>query len=525
MAGPKRIRENWFAFAAFTAFAIGFSVWTWLVFGTTVTASMDASSLTPRLAPDSNGAQLMAAWALFTHPFVVTLGTAGLAWWAFRRRLRDLSLGVLVGVVLAWGGNSVVKQLVGRERPPSPLDHLLTYSGSSYPSSHVAVVTAAAIMVIATTTTTRQSRWTILGWRIAGFAMIASVAYNRWVLNAHYASDLIGGLLFGGAAASLSLFGFGVHMQPLLRKPPEPAVRGRRVALIVNPAKVTDLATFRRHVEFELEAAHCDEPIWLETKRSDPGREMAREARAQGADLVLVAGGDGTVRVVASALAGTGIPVALIPAGTGNLLARNLGVPLDEPSALRTALEGTPTAVDLVKVTIDGDAESSTHFCAMAGVGIDAEVMSSTNADLKRAVGSAAYFIAAAQHIRPEPRDVWVTVDDGEPAHHRYSIAVVGNIGILQGGLQLIPGASATDGLLDFIIASPEGTLDFASMAAKAITRVGQQSERVQHVKAHRVTMRLDEPVPYELDGDTAGRVTVFEAVVVPGALTLMLPA
>ena len=232
---------------------------------------------------------------------------------------------------------------------------------------------------------------------------------------------------------------------------------------------------------------------------------------------------NGTVRAVASALARTGIPIGLVPAGTGNLLARNLGVPLDEPSALRTALEGEPTPVDLVKVTIDGDDEGSQHFCGMAGVGIDAEVMAATNPDLKRAVGSAAYFIAAAQHLRPEPRNAVITIDDQEPFHRSYTLAVVGNIGILQGGLQLIPGASATDGLLDLVVASPDGVLDVASMAARVLTRA-EQSERVLHIRARKVRISLDEPIPYELDGDTAGRATVFEAEIVPGALTLMLP-
>src|SRR4029453_8530394 len=113
-----------------------------------------------------------------------------------------------------------------------------------------------------------------------------------------------------------------------------PAAPLRRAAVIFNPTRVTDWITFRRHVEYELKTRGWDRALWLETTTDDPGQAMTAQAVRENVDLVLGAGGDGTIRIICSGLANTGIPFGLIPAGTGNLLARNIGIPLDEVAAL-----------------------------------------------------------------------------------------------------------------------------------------------------------------------------------------------
>lgn len=114
----------------------------------------------------------------------------------------------------------------------------------------------------------------------------------------------------------------------------------RQSAVVFNPVKVAD--DFRDTVSRRLSEAGWSEPLWLETAEDDPGRSMTAKAREAGVDLVLAAGGDGTVRVVADGLAGTSIALGVIPAGTGNLLARNLDLPLDEGAAVEVAFAGTP---------------------------------------------------------------------------------------------------------------------------------------------------------------------------------------
>jgi diacylglycerol kinase family enzyme len=127
--------------------------------------------------------------------------------------------------------------------------------------------------------------------------------------------------------------------------------------------------------------------LWLETSVEDPGRAMTRQAVAEQVDLVIGAGGDGTIRYVADGLACSGIPLGLVPAGTGNLLARNLDLPLEEVDAIEVALSGQVRQIDLVKITVDDRAPE--HFAVMAGIGVDAMIMDETDEDLKDKVGSA----------------------------------------------------------------------------------------------------------------------------------------
>ena len=148
----------------------------------------------------------------------------------------------------------------------------------------------------------------------------------------------------------------------------------RQSAVIFNPIKVAD--DFRDTVSRRLSEAGWSEPLWLETAEDDPGRSMAAQAREAGVDLVLAAGGDGTVRVVADGLAGSKITMAVLPSGTANLLALNLGIPKPLDQALDVALAGHTKTVDLIKISVDGN--EGEHYAVMAGVGVDAMIMDET---------------------------------------------------------------------------------------------------------------------------------------------------
>jgi diacylglycerol kinase (ATP) len=511
--------------------AVAYALWTWLAFTWRPLIALDQRWLAPRLDPTSPIAEIAGAWALVTWPGLVYSALASLGIWAYRHRLRQLAIALFLIIPLGWGGSAFFKVVLHRERPEHRLD-LLTSSGYAYPSGHTLAIVAATIAVGAVFAVTRQSPRRRLLWTLGGGALAISVAFDRWLTGSHYVSDIIGGALLGAFVASLSLVVAGVQVPvphelvtELVRSraiSPIPRAEQKRCAVIYNPARVTDWVTFRRHVSYELKTRGWQPPWWLETTQEDPGRAMALQAVEQGVHLVLVAGGDGTVRVVCSALAGTGIPLGLIPAGTGNLLARNLGIPLDEAAALSVAFDGMDKPIDLVKVTFDDVA--SDHFAVMAGIGLDAMIMQGTNPDLKKAVGSAAYFLSAAQNAKHPALQTRIEIDDEPAIGRRAHVIVIGNVGYLQANIPLIPDAKADDGLLDVIVASPRKIRDWVRLTARVLTRQRRPDNQLDRLTGHRVKITVDPPDHYQMDGDTVGECSSLLAEVQPGALLLRVP-
>ncbi|MGI3782907.1 MAG: phosphatase PAP2 family protein, partial [Janthinobacterium lividum] len=283
---------------------LAFVVWTGLVLGFPAVPALDRLLLAPPLTPGSALAQISAAFSLLTYPGLVYGAVAGLAVWAWQRRLRQLCLALVLMIVLGWGGYGVVKIVVRRSRPERALD-VLTAHGYAYPSGHVTAIVCATIAVGAAMAVTRQAVSTRFAWQVAAIVIIAVVALDRWVTSAHWFSDLVGGALFGGLVATVSLLLAGVHV-PLphdfvteivrARAPlPEDHV-SRRAAVIYNPSRVVDWVTFRRHVEYELKTRGWERTLFLETTPEDPGHAMTAYAVREGVDLVLGAGGDGTIR-------------------------------------------------------------------------------------------------------------------------------------------------------------------------------------------------------------------------------------
>jgi diacylglycerol kinase (ATP) len=301
----------------------------------------------------------------------------------------------------------------------------------------------------------------------------------------------------------------------------EQASQSRRCAVIYNPTKVSD--KFRGLVEDSLQRNGWSNTLWLETSAEDPGRAMTRQAVAEQVDLVIAAGGDGTIRYVADGLAHTGIPMGLVPAGTGNLLARNLDLPLEEGDAIEVALDGQLRVVDLVRITVD-DREPE-HFAVMAGIGVDAMMMDETNEDLKDKVGSAAYFVAAGKALGRLPIRLKVQLDNNRPVRRHAMLCVIGNVGTLRGNLTLIPGASPDDGLLDLYIASPRRFRHWVKLALRLITRRAKKDDQVDQHMGKRVRIMIDGKDNYQLDGDVVGESTTLDAEVQPGALTICVPA
>jgi diacylglycerol kinase (ATP) len=512
---------------------VAFLGWSVLLFSWPALLALDNRLVAPPLDPMSNQAQIAAAFALLTWPGIEYAVLVGLAIWAYQRRLRSLTLALLLTVALGWAATDLIKWTVARPRPPDHLD-VMTAWGYAYPSGHMVGVVAFCIAIGAVFRVSRSSPRARLRWTVGSTVLILAVALDRWFLGAHYIGDIVGGALLGGFVATFALVVCGVSV-PIPHTAVVEIVRDRReaanppsvtdqkrCAVIYNPVKVTDWTVFRRHVEYELKTRGWARPLWLETTADDPGRAQTAQAVAAGVDLVVGAGGDGTVRVICSGLAGTGIPFGVVAAGTSNLLARNLGIPRDEAAALRVAFDGTDKAIDLVRLTADGGPEE--HFAVMAGVGIDAVIMQDTNPDLKKTVGSAAYFVSAAKNANHPALHTSIRVDDRPVLRRKASVIVIGNVGLLPSGILLIPDAKPDDGLLDVLVASPRTLRDWVRLTAQVVTRRERGDDQLDRLTGRRVEITVEPRDQYQLDGDTAGECATLVAEIDPGALIVRVP-
>lgn len=331
-----------------------------------------------------------------------------------------------------------------------------------------------------------------------------------------------------------------------------------RVAIIVNPTKFDDVEALRRRAQQACARAGWAEPLWLETTAEDPGPGQAKQALDEGVDLVCPLGGDGTVRTVGSALTGTGVPIGLLPGGTGNLLARNLGLPIDSlEKAFQVALTGRDAPIDtcrleLVRPTsaqlasrfqdeddpaknVDFDdavddrgseeVREQHRFLVMAGLGFDAEVMAAAPERLKARVGWLAYLVAGLQHLKGPQFTIAFRTDQQQMTRRRVRSIMVGNVGKLQGGMELLPDAEADDGTLDAVLLSPEGMVGWGAMIAQLATRQRFGHSRVDHFQGQEIQVVSDKPVEIEVDGDILGTAIAMRVSVDPGSLLVRLPA
>jgi diacylglycerol kinase family enzyme len=323
------------------------------------------------------------------------------------------------------------------------------------------------------------------------------------------------------------------------------AAGSRWAAVVYNPVKI-DVDGLRPIVELTAVAEGWGETRWVATSVEDPGAGLTRVLVEWGAGLVLAAGGDGTVRSVAEALVGTGVPLGILPSGTGNLLARNLDLPLSDVSrSVTIAFTGTTRDIDIGEARIArGDGSTDSHaFLVMAGVGIDAQIMANTNPALKRAVGWLAYVDAGLRAI-PVSRPFRVRYRlQGHSEHSAHvSTVIVGNCGLLPGGIELLPGASVDDGLLDIAVLQPKGLVGWlqvwrrVSWQNRALRRfsIGRQiieanqrggaGKTITYLRSSGVTIGLDDPNAVELDGDDFGSGTAVAFSTRPRALAVRVP-
>ena len=283
------------------------------------------------------------------------------------------------------------------------------------------------------------------------------------------------------------------------------------VAAVLNPAKIDDLTALKAAI-----TARCDEePTWYETTPADTGASQAAAAVAAGARLVLVCGGDGTIAACAGALAGAGVAMAVVPVGTGNLLARNLGIPLEVPAALDVAFGTAERMIDVLEA-------AQQRFVVMAGLGFDAALIRDTDDDLKERLGWFAYIGGLARALRRSPRArLTITVDDGVPVRTEAVGVLVGNVGQLEAGITLMPEASPDDGELDVLVLAPRTARDWPVLAWRILRGRPDAGPQADIRRGKRVRITSAVAVPIEFDGEFRGEATELRVEVLAAALTV----
>ena len=468
------------------------------------------------------------------------LVVAAFAGW---RRERRVAGWILLSGVLVIAGNALVKLAFRRPRPlwDEPIHEI---GGFSFPSGHAAgaglLATVGILLTIILTHRGLRRRLLIGAWVLLGLLIGA----DRIVLGVHYLSDVVAGLCLGTA---VTIAVWVLLVPDASRIPHELAVltgTGRkRVAVILNPAKIGDVNDFKARVLEVAAREGWKQPLWYETTLDDPGPGQAQAALEEGVDLIVAAGGDGTVRAVCEEAARTGVAVGILPHGTGNLLARNLGLPLNIRDALDVAFGGQDKAIDLATfrantvlddpagetvtdedADIDEPAGTDTCFLVMAGLGMDAEIMTGVDDQLKQRVGWFAYFVSGLKALRFPAMRVEISVDDSEFKRFRARTVVVGNVGFLQGGIPLLPDAQIDDGMLDVVVIAPKRFIGWLAIIVRVIGRQRRTNKRLDRLSGEKVVIRAERPMPMQLDGDPVGSGTEITIAVQHGVLLVRVP-
>jgi diacylglycerol kinase (ATP) len=315
-------------------------------------------------------------------------------------------------------------------------------------------------------------------------------------------------------------------MQTRSKGPAAPTKRPRSpIVVIVNPSK--------RRSDEALDAIRqaCREaglpsPTVLQTTVEHPGGLQAREAIASRAELVIAAGGDGTVREIASVLAGTDIALGVVPIGTANLLARNLGLrPSDLARNAAHAVSGHDRSIDVGRIWLDiPDQHNPPHeavFLVVAGFGMDAAAISKTSEVLKRRLGWVAYFDSLARRVFEISDRIEMSLDNGPARCMELRTLMIGNCGLIPAGIRLIPNAVLDDGMLDVVIMTPTTPIGWIPIAGKILLRHKYKIASLLHHPARNVTLRPSHPLAVQLDGDVIDAVSAARISIEPGALRI----
>jgi len=360
----------------------------------------------------------------------------------------------------------------------------------------------------------------------------------------------VAALLVALVALILTLGNRQTLAERLVKTPPdhEPVEAGdertRPLVVIYNPVKNIDIAAFTQLVEGMAAETGYRDVRWVETTIDDPGTGQARQAAADGAGIVIAAGGDGTVRAVAAGLTGTDVALGIVALGTGNLLARNLDLPISSTEAMvRAALTGSTHPMDIGYLeadplsdieraaVADDEAEgvpAGEHaFAVIAGLGFDAAMVGDADAELKSKIGWVAYLASALKNMTATKIRATVTAGEAQEVPIDARSIMFANCGKLPGGVVLAPDAQLGDGWIDLVVIDTKGGLvgwaDLIrrmGLAGIGVTNDGLPTTgKIDLKKTRHASVTAKEPARVQVDGDVLGYATSIRARVEPGGL------
>jgi YegS/Rv2252/BmrU family lipid kinase len=262
--------------------------------------------------------------------------------------------------------------------------------------------------------------------------------------------------------------------------------------------------------------------LWFEVPKSRKAPKEVRKAVKAGVDLLVVWGGDGMVQRTLDTLAqvkgGGKIPVAIMPAGTGNLFAGNLGIPTDLEKAVEIAFAGDRHRFDLGKI-------AGEHFAVMAGVGFDGAMIKDADGALKDRLGKLSYVWTGIRHVNGEAPRAKIKVDGVDWFDDEASCVLIGNVGTITGGIKAFDDAEPDDGWLDVGVATAQGALQWARALGTMAVGRSDKSPFVRMTRARRIDVKLESKLGYELDGGARSSTKKFSVEVVPSAVQICVPA
>jgi diacylglycerol kinase (ATP) len=288
-----------------------------------------------------------------------------------------------------------------------------------------------------------------------------------------------------------------------------------KVAVIAHAAKSLGggLPELRR----ELQRQGVDDPLWIEVPKSRFASKQVKRALDEGSELLFVWGGDGTVQRCIDAMAGSDAALAIVPAGTANLLATNLGIPQDIKQAVSIGLQGERRKLDVGR--FNGE-----RFAVMAGAGFDASMIQQADGTLKDRLGRVAYVWTGSENLRAKPFKANIEVDDVPWYAGAASCILVGNIGRLFGGIEVFEDARPDDGRLEVGVVNADGITDWVRTLARTAVGHAERSPLVRSTSATKIKVKLNRKVLYEIDGGDRKKIKSFTVKVQPSAITICLP-